>query len=105
MVENWRTSFPALPVREKDPEYQYVWHWKSEDDLWRAHALMENADLTIHFSSKEIELEGVLLNIQLGLLSEKITLRRVSASEIYAKVAVAPQYRKGDLRKITIELA
>jgi hypothetical protein len=101
MVANWQVSFATVRRSDQGKE---VWRWHSEDGRLQARAMMEkNADLTIHFSSKEIELEGVRLNIRLGQLSQEITLQRVSESEVYAKVAVPWQQRQGNMTDLSIE--
>ena len=72
--------------------------------MLQAFAVMEkNADLTIHFSSSEIDLEGERLNIRLGLVSHEITLHRVSESAVAAKIAIPWQQRQGNMSDISIE--
>ena len=101
LVASWQIYFKQLAVRRgADP----VWQWQSEDGRLQAHAIMENSDLMIYFSSSEIDLEGTHLNIRLGLLNEKITLRRVSESEVAAKIAILWQYRQRNLDDISIEI-
>jgi hypothetical protein len=101
MVANWRIHF-AL-VRRAD-QGKKVWQWQSKDGHVQAWATMEkNADMIIHFSSNEIDLEGERLNVRLGQLNQEVTLQRVSESEVYAKIAVPWQYRQGKMADISIE--
>lgn len=102
VAESWHASFMKKAVRGHRREV--VWHWQSKDGRLQVRATMEkNADLTIHFSSNEIDLDGARLNVHLGKLSQEITLERVSESEVYAKVAVPRQYRRGGIADISIE--
>jgi hypothetical protein len=103
MVASWQIHFKV--VRRAADQNEEVWRWRSEDGHVQARAIMEkNADLTIRFSSNEMDLEGARLNVRLGLLSEEITLERVSESEIAAKVAVPWQQRRGNMADISIEI-
>lgn len=91
-------------ARKKANQGEELWRWQSEDGKMQARALMEtNADLTIHFSSNEMDMEGTRLHVHLGLFNQEITLRRVSESEVTAKIAVPWQYRPGDLAELSIE--
>ncbi len=102
MVESWRAFFMKQAARGDQREE--VWQWQSKDGRLQVRATMEkNADLTIHFSSNEIDLDGARLNVHLGKMSQEITLERVSESEVYAKVAVPRQYRRGGIADIFIE--
>lgn len=104
MVENWRIFFRQGARRGGTDQGEEVWRWQSEDGRLQARAIMEkNADLTIHFSSIEIDLEGARLNIRLGQLSQEITLQRVSESEVHAKVAVPWRQRPRNMADISIE--
>jgi hypothetical protein len=112
VVESWRASFMKEAVRgsqrktvqREAVQREEVWQWQSKDGCLQVRATMEkNADLTIHFSSNEIDLDGARLNVHLGKLSREITLERVSESEVYAKVAVPRQYRRGGIADIFIE--
>jgi ribosomal protein S15P/S13E len=104
MVVNWQISFKSAVRRGRDEQGEEVWRWQSEDGKLQARAMIEkNADLTIHFSSNEIDLEGMRLNIHLGQSTQEITLQRVSESEVYAKVAVPWQQRQGNTADISIE--
>ena len=102
VVASWQASFMKGAVRGDQSEE--VWQWQSKDGGLQVRATMErNADLTIHFSSNEIDLDGARLKIHLGKMSQEITLERVSESEVYAKVAVPRQYRRGGIADISIE--
>jgi len=102
IVASWQIHFK--PVRGGSDQGEEVWRWQSEDGMLRAFAVMEkNADLTIHFSSSEIDLEGERLNIRLGLVSHEITLHRVSESEVAATIAIPWQQRQGNMSDISIE--
>ena len=102
MVESWRVFFMKGATRGDQSEE--VWQWQSKDGGLQVRATMEkNADLTIHFSSNEIDLDGARLNVHLGKMSQEITLERISESEVYAKVAVPRQYRRGGIADISIE--
>jgi hypothetical protein len=101
MVTSWQVEFK--PVRRSD-QGEEVWRWQSEDGKIQTRATVEkNADLTVHFSSNEMELDGARLNIRLGKLSQEITLRRVSESEVDAKVSVPWRHRPRKMTDISIE--
>lgn len=73
-----------------------VWQWQSEDGKWQAYATMEkNADLIIHFSSNDPDLEGARLHVHVGQLNQEITLQRVSESTVYAQVVIPWPQRRG----------
>jgi hypothetical protein len=104
MVASWRIFFMREPARRAADQGEEVWRWESEDGKLQSRVIMEkNADLTIHFSSSEIDLEGARLNIRLGRMSQEITLQRISESEVQAKVAVPWQHRQGNMADISIE--
>ena len=112
VIKSWRAAFMKEAVRGSQSRAvqreellrEEVWRWQSKDGRLQVRATMEkNADLTIHFSSNEIDLDGARLNVHLGKLSQEITLERVSESEVYAKVAVPRQYRRGGIADIFIE--
>src|ERR1044071_3739426 len=65
MVESWRAFFMKGATRGNQSEV--VWQWQSKDGGLRVRATMEkNADLIIHFSSNELNLDGARLNVHLG---------------------------------------
>ncbi|HEX8088277.1 MAG TPA: hypothetical protein VF762_05460 [Blastocatellia bacterium] len=104
IVTGLRIFFMREPVPRAAGQGEEVWRWESEDGRLQSRAIMEkNSDLTIHFSSSEIDLEGARLNVRLGQMSQEITLRRISESEVHAKVAVPWQYRKRNMADISIE--
>jgi hypothetical protein len=104
MVASWRICFGHGALRSGTDQGEEVWRWQSEDEKVRARATIEkNADLTIHFSSNEMELEGARLSIRLGAMNQEITLRRVSESEVDAKVAVPWPQRPRNMADISIE--
>ena len=105
MVASWQIHFRPEAVRSHSDEGEEVWRWQSEDRRLQARAVMEkNADLTIHFSSNETELEGARLRFRLGSFSQELTLRRVSESEVTAQVAVPWEYRQYNIAAISIEI-
>lgn len=105
MIASWQIYFMRQPVRGADDQGEDVWRWESEDGRLRARAVMEkNADLTIHFSSSEVELEGARLNVRLGQMSQEITMRQVSESEVHAKIAVPWQHRQRNIADLSIEI-
>lgn len=105
MVASWRICFGQGAIRGEADQGEEVWRWQSEDGKLQARATIEkNADLTIHLCSNEMDLEGARLNFRLGNLSQEITLRRVSESEVAAQVAVPWPYRQGNvMADISIE--
>ncbi|HYP27825.1 MAG TPA: hypothetical protein VE262_14000 [Blastocatellia bacterium] len=108
-VMSWRAHFMPAAVRGAGhrgagDSGEEVWHWQSEDGILKARATLErNADLVIHISSSESALDLVRLKIRLGLFSEEITLRRVSNSEISARVEIPRRQRPKNLSDISIE--
>jgi hypothetical protein len=105
MVARWQFDFGQGALRGGADRGEEVWQWDSEDGHLRARAMMEkNADLTIRVSSNEMGLEGARLRLRLGLLSQELTLQRVSESEVAAQVAVPSPYRQGNMADISIEV-
>jgi hypothetical protein len=104
IMASWRISFMREPVRDENNRGEELWRWQSKDGKMQAYALMEtNADLTIHFSSNEMDMEDTRLRVHLGLFNQEITLRPVSESEVTAKIAVPWQYRRSNLTELVIE--
>ena len=104
MVANWQVQFAQEATRNVVGRCKEIWRWQSEDGLLQGRAVQErNADLTIHLSSNEAGLEGARLNVRLGPLSQEVTLRRVSESEVYAKVAVPRRQRPRKMTDLSIE--
>ncbi len=117
MVESWRAFFMKGATRGhqmrshqmrshqmRDPQSEEVWRWQSKDGKLQVRATMEkNADMIIHFSSNEIDLDGAHLDFRLGKLGQAITLKRISESEVYAKVAVSRQYRREGIADISVK--
>lgn len=105
MVGNWRICFGQGALRGEADQGEEVWRWQSEDGkLWARATIEKNADLTFHFTSNDMELDGARLNIRLGKLSQETTLRRISGSEVAAQVAVPWPYRQGNMADISIEI-
>lgn len=105
LVASWQIQFAQEAMRGVSDQDKKVWGWQSKDGKLQAHATLEkNADLTIHFSATEMELEGTRLNVCLGPLKQEITLRRISESEVYAKVVVPRRQRPRKLANIAIEI-
>ena len=105
MAASWRISFGQGALRGEADQGEEVWQWQSKDGKLHARAtIQKNADLTIHFSSNDMELDGARLNIRLGKLSQETTLWRISESEVAAQVAVPWPYRQGNMADISIEI-
>ncbi|SRR6266404_2519709 len=105
LCASWQMHFGHGALRGEADQGEGVWQWQSEDGKLHARAtIQKNADLTIHFSSNDMELDGARLNIRLGKLSQEISLRRISESEVAAQVAVPWQYRQGNMTDISIEI-
>ena len=102
MIADWQIQFKRVPRSDQGEE---VWRWQSEDGHLQARATVEkNADLTVHFSSNEMQLDGARLHFRLGAMSQELTLRRISESEVAAQVAVPLRYRLGNVTDISIEI-
>lgn len=97
----------SLQVAFKPVRGEVVWQWQSPDHRLQAHATIEkNADMTIHFSSSEMELEGAHLHFRLGSFYQETTLRRVSESEVATEVIVPWPNRQGKIAlSIEVDLA
>ncbi|HEY7546625.1 MAG TPA: hypothetical protein VID27_17170, partial [Blastocatellia bacterium] len=103
MVAIWRVDF-AEATRQAHKGRE-VWRWQSEDGRLQARAIIEeNADLTILISSKDTSLEGVRLNFRLRELSREMIMRRVSDSEVEAKVSIPREHRRRPPTDISIEI-
>jgi hypothetical protein len=104
MMASWRIAFMRGAMRGMANEGEVLWQWQSADGKLQARAVMEtNADLTLHFSSNEMELEGTRYGVRLGLFSQEMTLQRVSESKVAAKIAVPWQHRRGNMTELFIE--
>ncbi len=104
MVANWQIQFAHEATRNDAGQHKEIWRWQSEDGLLQGRAVQEtNADLTIHLSSNEAGLDGARLNVRLGPMSQEVTLRRVSDSEVYAKVAVPWRQRPRQMADLSIK--
>lgn len=103
LVADWQGAFATVRHHDQGEE---VWRWQSADGHLRARAMMEkNADMIIHFSSNDIELEGTRLHFRLGALNQELTLRRTSESNVAARVALPWPYRQGKMMTdISIEI-
>lgn len=103
MIANWQVAFKT--VRHSD-QGEEVWRWQSDDGRLQVHATMEkNADMTVHFSSSEMAMDGVRLHFRLGPLRQESTLRRISESEVAAQIAIPWPYRQGNMMAdISIEI-
>jgi hypothetical protein len=92
------------PTRRAEPD-EAVWSWQTPDGRLQARAIMQkNADMVIHFSSNEMELEGAHLRFRRGALNQETTLRRVSESEVGAQITVPWEYRQHSTADIFIEI-
>jgi hypothetical protein len=101
MAASWLITF--RPVRHSDLGKE-LWQWQSDDGHLRARATMEeNADIIVHFSSNEMELEGARIRFHLSLFNEEVTLQRISESEIAAQIAVPWRYRR-NMTDFSIEI-
>jgi hypothetical protein len=105
MVKSWQAHFlPLTPARSAGDEGEELWQWQSEDGTLNARAILEDTgDLTIHFTSRELNWEGTSLRVSLGEVSRETTLRRVSESELYASVEIPRTQLAIDLTDISIE--
>jgi hypothetical protein len=84
---------------------EVVWQWESTDHRLRAHATIEtNNDMTIHFSSSEMDLEGARIHFRRGSFYQETTLRRVSESKVAAQVIVPLPNRKEKTTDLSIEI-
>jgi hypothetical protein len=102
MIAGWQIQFD--PVHRGD-QREEMWRWQSEDGHLQARATVEkNADLTVHFSSNEMQLEGARLLFRLGSMNQELTLQRISESEVAAQVAVPLRYRQGNVTDLSIEI-
>jgi hypothetical protein len=106
MVESWQAHFKSLiAVRGGVDTGKEAWKWKSKDGVLKARAMLEkNADLIINLYTNDLSLEGVRLKFRIGLMNRKITLRRISGSEIYAQIRVPEHQCPKNLADISIEI-
>jgi hypothetical protein len=111
LVASWQITFRPVRGGHQSREArrwpsEEVWRWQSEDGHLRARATMEEStDLLVHFSSNEMAMEGARLQFRLGSLSQELTLRRISESEVAAQVAIPRRYRQShSITAISIEI-
>ncbi|MFL6276867.1 MAG: anti-sigma factor family protein [Blastocatellia bacterium] len=103
MIASWQTFFSQQAAPHLAGQGEEIWQWQSEDGYMRARAMLETSnDLTIHFSSSEMQLEGARLHVRLGPIEQQTTMRRVSDSEVYAKVAV-PRQQPREMAALSIK--
>ena len=112
MVASWKTFFKqqaarsaseSQPLRRVSGQGKEVWQWQSDDGRLWAQAMVEtHTDLTIHFYSSEMTLEGASFQVRLGPVDELVTFERLSDSELYGKVAV-PRQPPRHMAKLSIE--
>lgn len=109
MVANWKAFFKQQaaqpqPARRVTRLGKEVWQWQSDDGLLRAQALVKTRDdLTIHFYSSEMTLEGARFQFRLGEVDEQVTFERLSDSELYGKVEV-PRQPPRRMAKLSIKV-
>jgi hypothetical protein len=106
IVESWRAHFlPMQGMRGTEGQGNEVWKWQSEDEVLKARAILgKNGDLTIQFSANDLSLESARLKIRIGPMHRKVTLKRVSDHEVYAKMVVPRNRRPKNLADISIEM-
>jgi hypothetical protein len=98
---SWRIQFASV---RRDDHGEEVWRWRSDDGKLQAKArIQKNADLMFQISSEDMDLEGARLHFSLGLLSQELTLQKISESLVVAQVAVPARYRQGSMSEILIE--
>lgn len=102
---SWLAFGTQIPVRGTTRGDE-IWQWESKDGLFRAYAELEpTADLTLHFSASDPELEGARLKVKFGSLNREVTLQRVSESKSHAEVTIKRRQRPKHLTDISIEIA
>jgi hypothetical protein len=102
---SWRAfAMQLAPVRGATRGTE-TWRWQSEDGQLTLYMVVEpTADLTLHASARNPELEGARLKIKVGSLSREAPLQRVSESESHAEVVIPRKQRPKHLRDISIEV-
>lgn len=105
IAESWQAHFMRQGAgRGTRDGGEKVWQWQIEEVDLKAHATMEkNVGLIIHFSSSDLSLEGVRLNVRLGSVNREATLQRVSETEVYAKVEIPGRQLRKALVDMSIE--
>jgi hypothetical protein len=105
LAASWQIQFAQAAVRGIIDQGEEVWRGQSNDSRLHARAIMEkNADLTLYFSSNDLDLEGVRFTVRLGSLRQEITLQRISDAEVCGKVEISRRMRPRNLSDISIEL-
>lgn len=109
-TENWQELFSrrelAWAASTDEADRRKIWNWQSDDGLLRGHAVLErNGKLTFRFVSKALGLEGERFYLRLGSLRREVVLRRVSETEVGAKVVVPAHERPADPTDISLEMA
>jgi hypothetical protein len=101
----WQATFIKHAVRGSLKPGKEVLRSESEDGIFEARAVLEkNASLTIHISSSDLDLHDVKLKVSLGPTIRRVTLERISESEVYAKIEVSKRERPRNLTDISIEI-
>jgi hypothetical protein len=104
LVDSWKRQFEHAPAHRGVETGVEIWRKQSKDGRLQARAVLETtADLTLHFSSNDMAMEGVHLKVRLGPLSHEATMQRVSDSEVYAKITVPRRQRPRRMADISIE--
>lgn len=103
---NWQAfAMQLTPVRGATRGGTEMWQWQSEDRRFRVYAILEpNADLTLHFSTSDQQLDGARLKVKAGSLILEVRLQGVSDSESRAEVTIKRNQRPKYLKGISIEI-
>lgn len=109
-MENWQDTFSrrelAWAAATDDEDGREIWNWQSDDGRLRGHAVLEkNGNLTYRFVSGELELQGARFYLCLGALRREVVLRRVSETEVGARVVVPAHARPADPADFSLEVA
>lgn len=104
-VKSWEANFREMKAVRRGHGGADVWQWKSEDGSLKGHAtLKKNGDLTIEFSSDELDWDGQRLKVGLGSFIGEITLQRTPKWEVVGSIEVPLRERPQRLEDISIEV-
>ena len=106
IAASWQAfAMQLIPVRGATRSTE-IWREQSKGGGVLAYMKVEpNADLTLHFSARGPELEGVRLKIKVGSQSRKVTFKRVSETESQAEIVITRRQRPKRLSDISIDVA
>lgn len=102
-----RFQQPVWAAKDSDEERRTVWEWRSPGGELKGHAVLARSGaVTFRFSSQHLELDKLHFVLRWGTLRREAVLRRVSETEVGAKIEIPRHQRpSNDTQNITLQLS